>query len=207
MEIGLYIWNRTSKKYFILSLFLLFGCNHTEKIEHSKNHIIEKELTDGVLICRLGSGFFSNYFRKYASKEQKYSHIGMLSIENDTIYVYHSEASELTGIGFVKKDLLDNFLHKIQVFDFFECSFPDSVKTEILNRIKDYYNHKTAFDLKFDSFDDSEVYCTELIASSINDVLDSMEIKPSLNLNGKKLFALDDIYLNKNVKKLNFSNH
>ncbi len=152
-----------------------------------------------------GNRFFSGYFKKFASKEQKYSHIGIISVENDTAYVYHTEASELSGVGFVKKEKLNCFLQGIDVFDFFEFDYPDSIKTEILNEVKMYCEKKTPFDLDFDNSSDRELYCTELIAVSVNKTLGAETMKPSLLLNGRKLYALDDIYLNERVTKIQFS--
>ncbi len=159
-------------------------------------------LRTGMLVCRLGNGFFSDYFKKYASKEKKYSHIGIISIENDTIFVYHSEASELTGVGKVKREPLNSFLYKIEVFDFFELNYSNTTITKILGITKGYYSDNIPFDLDFNSSNDDELYCTELVANSINKGLDYLLIKPSLELNGNKIFSLDDIYLNKNVKKV-----
>lgn len=188
-------------------MFLFLGCNNSSTQEHFEYSLNEEELKNGFLICRLGTGYFSNYFKKYASKEKKYSHIGIVSKKDDTIYVYHSEASELTGVGCVKKEKLSSFLKGIKVYDFFEFKYPDSIKNKILEEVEGYYNKKTSFDLDFNSFNDREVYCSELIAISINNVLKTTVISPSLTLNGKKLFALDDIYLNENIKKITLVNN
>ncbi len=187
---------------------MFIGCDLQKENKEKKIEFNIKKIENGFLICRLGNGYFSNYFRKYASEEQKYSHIGIVSKENDSIYIYHSEASEFTGVGYVKKESLNLFLKEIQVFDFFKLSLSDSIKTNILNTVKDYYDRKTPFDLNFNSYNDNELYCTELIATSINNnVIDSIKIRPNLFLNGKKLYSLDDIYLNKIVKKITFANN
>ncbi len=205
MASGLFIWNLKNKFCILVVLALFFGCDNPKNKYEGKLNINLKKVENGFLICRLGNGYFSKYFREYASKEQKYSHIGIISKENDSIYVYHSEASELTGIGYVKKESLNSFLENIQVFDFFKFNFPDSTKANILNAVKSYHNKKTPFDLNFNSLNDDELYCTELIATSVNkNVIDSIKITPSLLLNGKILYSLDDIYLNKNVKKIDF---
>jgi hypothetical protein len=124
----------------VLALFL--GCDNSKKNNEDEIRFDFKQIENSFLICRLGNGYFSNYFRKYASKEQKYSHIGIISIENDSIYVYHSEASEFTGVGYVKKESLNLFIKDIQTFDFFKLELSDSIKTNILNSVKDYYKKK-----------------------------------------------------------------
>ena len=198
--------NQISKIYFIVLLLSVSGCRNYKKNNLYNEKFDFYEIENGFLVCRLGNGFFSNYFRKYASKEQKYSHIGIVSIENDSLFVCHSEVSELTGVGFVKRERLDSFLQNVENYDFFELGYPDSTKFLVLKSIKSYCNKKIPFDLGFDSFDDSKLYCTELIATSINKAVDSIEIVPTLNLNNKILNSLDDIYQNKNVKKVTFAN-
>ena len=195
MENGLLVLVVQSKSF-------LFGIIFFVVLQQLNMSPEPKQLKNGHLICRLGNGYFSDYFRIYASKEAKYSHMGIVSIENDTTYVYHSEASELTGIGLVKKEPISLFLKNSKVYDFFELKYPDSIKSKVLKFVKSYHKAKTPFDLDFNSFDDKELYCTELIATSINKAVGKLEIKPNLILKGKKVFALDDIYLNKNVNKI-----
>ena len=197
MGTGLCIWNL--KNNFLLLFCLFIACNSPQDSKVEKPILNIENLKNGTIICRLGNGYFSNYFRQFASKEKKFSHIGIISVENKNVYVYHSEASELTGVGFVKKEKIDVFLKDIKVYDFFELTYNDTIKNGIIHHVKNYHTNKTPFDLNFDSTNDNELYCTELIATSINKALNKKEIEPSLTLNGKKLYALDDIYLNKNV--------
>lgn len=202
----MFIWNLKNKINLILLLLCLFGCENSNEHNSLQKKINPKSLENGMLICRLGKGFFSNQFREYASKDKKYSHIGIISIENDSVFVYHAEASEFTGIGFVKREEVNYFLDGIKVYDFFKLEFPNSTKSKILHHTKEYYINKTPFDLDFDSFNEDKVYCTELIANSMNKALDSLFIIPTLILNGKKVYALDDIYHSEKVTKINIAN-
>lgn len=201
MEIGSFIWNLRNSLLFVF-VFLFFGCSLDRKSDNEEGQFLCENIENAFLVCRLGNGYFSKYFKKYASKEQKYSHIGIVSKEEGKLYVYHSEASELTGVGFVKKEPLQVFLKHVEVFDFYALDFSDSIKTKIIENAQAYYKKQTPFDLRFDSFDDKALYCSELIATSINTAKDTVVIEPNLVLNGKKLYALDDIYLHESVKRV-----
>lgn len=208
MGSGWSIWRIKNKELALACLLLLFSsCSKRQEIKEINTIHYNNELFDGVLVCRLGNGYFSDYFRRYASIEKKFSHLGVISKENNVLYVYHSEASELTGVGFVKKETLKSFLKDIKIYEFYEFNYPDSTKNDIMNNVKNYYLSSTPFDLDFDSYNDDALYCTELVAVAINDALDKEVIKPSLMLGGKRLFSLDDIYLNTNLKKLNITNN
>lgn len=206
MGIGLYIWNQKNKFQLILISFILFNCKQIQKKNKKRENINFQEIVTGDLVCRLGKGYFSGYFKDYASVEKKYSHIGIVSKENDSLFVYHSEASEFTGIGFVKRELLNSFLNKIDVFSFYKLNFDDTINLQIIEKVKEYYHLKVPFDINFNSSNDKKLYCTELIAISINKTLEDSIIKPTITLNDKKIFGLDDIYMNKNVKKITFTN-
>lgn len=202
MGSGLYIWKIKNRTLIILLLLLFLGCKEPQKQESLRAIPNQNKIENGYIVCRLGNGYFSKHFKKFASQEMIYSHIGIVSKENNDIYVYHSEASELSGVGHVKKETISSFLEDIEIYDFFQLKYPDSTKIKIINKVKTYYSKKTPFDLNFDSYNDNEVYCTELIAISINKALKKEVIKPTLSVYGKKLYALDDIYLNENIKKV-----
>lgn len=189
-----------ASKIILLTGLLLFYC--CKSPDNSELTIPVEHLKTGMLVTRMGNGFFSNQFRKIASKEQKFSHLGILSIENDTVFVYHAEANELTGIGSVKREEIHRFLNSIKVYEFYEFDYTDSVKNKIINEVHNYYENKTPFDLEFDSFKDDKLYCTELIATSVNNVLNRNEIQPTVFLKNKAIYGLDDIYLHKNVRQL-----
>lgn len=159
-------------------------------------------LKNGDIICRLGNGFFSNQFKERASKEKIYSHIGIIELSNDSIFVLHAEASELTGIGSARRDPLETFLDKISIWGIYRTTYPDSIASKIISSANKYVENKTPFDLDFDSYNDNEVYCTELVAISINQAVDSTLIVPTLKVGSKYLFALDDIYLNEKLDRI-----
>ena len=205
MENGLFMSRAKNKAFLILFIFQLFGCTQEVGNSFSQKASYQIKLENGTIVCRLGNGYFSNYFRLYASKEQRYSHIGIISVENDSLMVYHTEASELTGVGYVKRESLDSFLKGITVYGFYEFNYPQEVISNIVDNVKKYHTIKAPFDLSFDSYDDSELYCTELIARAINNSDNTTKIEPTLKLNGKNLFSLEDIYLNKKVEVIHLS--
>lgn len=207
METGWCTWIQKNRIFLVFLFPWIFSCANENKQEHLPNTLNVESLPNATIVCRLGTGFFSGFFRQYASMEKKYTHIWIIHIENGLPYVYHSEASELTGVGYVKKDPLELFLDGITVYGFFEMKYAEETKARIIEKVHRYYLDKTPFDLAFNSYDNTELYCTELIATSINEVLEKEAIQPSLLWNGKAIYALDDIYLNENFIKINLPLH
>lgn len=90
---------------------MLVSCHNNESSSSGEWDL--KKIRNGDIIYRHGNGFFSDYFRKSSNREQLYSHGGIITIDNNNVYVIHSEASELTGIGGVRKESLNAFLKDI----------------------------------------------------------------------------------------------
>ncbi|MHC5310086.1 YiiX/YebB-like N1pC/P60 family cysteine hydrolase [Myroides sp. LJL116] len=189
-------------KVFLLCCisFLFLCCNNKEIKPLSKQNELacssfeQANLNNGDIVFRLGTGYFSNFFRKYASQEKEFSHVGLVQRENDSLFVIHIEASEFTGVGYVKKETLTSFLSQSKSHRFYYNTLDSATKEKIVTQALTYYKAHVPFDLEFNSEDDSALYCSELIAHSINKGLDSIIIRPTLQLGDKLLYGLDDVY-------------
>lgn len=195
---------------FCLIFFLFIGAERPSNNYYKANDKPVQEfsfLKDSDVICRLGTGLFSDLFRKYASADKMYSHIGLVSIEAGNPYIYHTEASELTGIGGVKKEKLSEFLEGIDEFAFYRPDFTNLEKKKILQEAKKLLRKEIPFDVNLDSEDDSEMYCTEFVAKSINLGMKEELISPSIKIGGRSVFGLDDIYGDPKMKLIGHAKH
>lgn len=186
---------------FIFSIFII-KCNHAD-ISKKENSPVSPNLENSDIVFRLGKGYFSNYFRKYASKDKIFSHIGIVSVENNNTFVYHSEASELTGVGGIKKELLTEFIKDSEKIAFFRTNLTSVEKEKIIQQVKLYHSKNIAFDLSFDIDNNNEMYCTEFVAKSINNGLKKNIISPNLIIKDKYFYGLDDFYNNSLFTKIN----
>ena len=188
-------------KILLLSLlFLLMSCHNNESSSSGEWDL--KKIRNGDIIYRHGNGFFSDYFRKSSNREQLYSHGGIITIDNNKVYVIHSEASELTGVGGVRKESLNVFLKDISTWAVYRLDTIQTVRDSIVYVATRYLNEETPFDLDFDNSSDDKVYCTELIALSINKSTHHNLIKATGSIRNKPYFAIDDTYLIKEMKPI-----
>ena len=186
---------------FFLMLLPLVGtmCSEEKKLSPSAstdglNLSVPSGISDGDLICRLGNGFFSGYFQRLNGKDCRFSHIGILSCEGDSVFVYHSEASELTGVGQVMKTPFEEFAKDALEWEIFP--FGDSVVgAEVVKRAEFYRRKSTPFDLDFDLSNDSALYCTELVAKCVNLSFGKDTILPTGGINGLRYYSVDDVLL------------
>ncbi|MDU1890236.1 MAG: YiiX/YebB-like N1pC/P60 family cysteine hydrolase [Dysgonomonas sp.] len=181
------------KLIFILGLLFLLGCSKAHKTENKVQ--LPDDVRSGDIICRLGNGFFSSKFKSYSIEEKLYSHVGIAWLSNDSVFVIHAEASELTGVGHVKREYISDFLNEIKIWGVYRLEESDSISTRIAENANCYYLRNTPFDLEFDAMNDDEVYCTELVANAVNKSLGDSLIKPNLVLGDKSLYTIDGVYL------------
>ena len=177
---------------------LLVSCHPKETLD--SNEVDIPKFQNGDIIYRHGNGFFSDYFRKSSNREQLYSHGGIIAIDSSQVYVIHSEASELTGVGGVRKESLDVFLKDISTWAVYRLDTTQIVRDSIVLTASEYLSRETPFDLDFDNTSDDRVYCTELIALSINKATHRNLIKATGRIRNKPYYAIDDTYLFKQMK-------
>lgn len=148
----------------------------------------------GDVVVRKGNGYFSNFFKELGSHEKKYSHIGLIETVEDSVYVIHIEANEFTGQGVVLREPIASFLNEINEYAFYSNSLDSIQRQAVIEQAKVYYDNKISFDLEFDATNDDKLYCSELVATSINKGINKQLIKPTLIYKGISFYGLDDIY-------------
>jgi hypothetical protein len=192
------------QKIVLLAIVILLPFADANQLNHFKQLRTAQKITatyaSGDILCRYGDGVFSRYFSAAASKASVYSHVGIVACKGDSVYVYHVEASELTGVGVVKKEPLADFLSAITTYGLYRSSFSPDITAKMVTQAVVYYQRKIPFDLAFDASNDRKLYCTELVADCINHATSDSTIKPGLQIRHRLFYSIDDIYLNKHMK-------
>lgn len=198
MESGWFIpMPRSSKTVFnYLIIILLAAISCTGKDPMREQQVLPVELNDSAyLIVRLGDGYFSNIFRKVSSEEKRYSHSGIIYRGDESYKVYHIEANEFTGKGIVKDEPLESFISHSREWALFAINAPNPIKLEIVRQARIFYESEIPFDLDFDLSSNDKLYCSELVAKSINNAFGEELITPGLHIAGHPFYGLDDIYM------------
>lgn len=179
----------------ILLSVWLFACDsHSKKFTEPEKDYSGFE--NGDIVCRLGNGIFSDYFRRASLKEELYSHVGIVCVDSTGgVSVIHCEVSEFTGMGGVKKEPLSVFINNVSDWGLYRLDTTSVVKSRVVGYASEYYENNTPFDFGFNSISDDKVYCTQMVALAINKAMSREVISPNGILNQKKYYAVDDIYL------------
>ncbi|MBT8196740.1 MAG: hypothetical protein HKO56_02365 [Bacteroidia bacterium] len=161
-------------------------------------------LKTGDIVLRNGTGVYSRVNRFIFSKENQFSHCGIISIENDTVFVYHALGGRESVTNQLRKDELAHYCNKRATTDvaFYRYNLNGSERNELSNVIKQLYVNRTYFDGLFNLESCDDLYHTELVYHVLTTVTDDIDIIPQSNFFGKKYISLDKLYKNENAKLL-----
>ena len=156
------------------------------------------QLKTGDLIFRHGRGFISNSLMSLGQREKKYSHSGIVSIENGKVFVYHAIGGEENISNKLRKDPLSVFCQPADVhaFGIYRTDLNDSQVIAVMSLVKTYFNSGLEFDTKFDLATDDNMYCTEFVYKVFDRVLGNQNYISLSTLTGKQYIACDDLYYN-----------
>lgn len=185
-----------------LTLFSFSGfVNRTEKTTLPPELV---NVQTGDIVFRLGHGFISESLRKFSLKDPRYSHAGIISIENGKAVVYHLLGGE-SSVSVIRKESLEKFCSRSEAASFavYRASLSQAQKKSIDSLNQFYFRTRLRYDSQFDFTTDSAMYCTEYVYKVITEAIGKNNILISSSmLSGRTYIACDDIYLNATIQKV-----
>lgn len=161
---------------------------------------IKPIIQQGDLIVRTGNDFTSESLRQMSFTDKTYSHCGIASIENDTVFIYHALGGEWNPDEKLRRDPLELFCNPMENRGFgifsFNLDAPQINKLDSI--IKTWYKKGLMFDMKFDMSSNDRMYCAEFVSKAIS-LCSNNRIKFSTSqINNFEFIAVDNLFLNKN---------
>jgi hypothetical protein len=130
-------------------------------------------LKDGDIICRLGDRLWSYYFKDISPLDKRFSHLGIIRINNGKITVIHAEGRAIQGKDFVNEVDLDEFLEIAKTVGVYRLNGYDG--ETISSAAMGYIGYP--FDWKFDLKDEDKIYCTELLYVVLKKIAPEIELR------------------------------
>jgi hypothetical protein len=161
-------------------------------------------LKSGDLIFRHGRGFTSNALMAFGQREKKYSHAGIISIEDGKAYVFHAIGGEENISNKLRKDPLQIFCNPadIHAFGIYRTDLNSAQINSVLSTASEYYKQGLEFDTKFDLQSDNKMYCTEFVYKVFCRSLGDQNYISLSAFSGKQYIACDDLYCNRHCKPI-----
>lgn len=106
------------------------------------NLFAKQGIQSGDLIFRRGEGFISDIATNMSPHDKKYSHVGMILVQNNKTFVIHSQNDKDKNFDGVVKEEYNNFIAKALYFSIFRLNLPkkkitrDNPKSQKSNRQK-----------------------------------------------------------------------
>jgi len=165
-------------------IFLLFACggtgsynkivvskedslNETKKIERAFKKIDSAKalIATGDLIVRTGNDFTSESLRSLNQRDKTYSHCGIASIENDTLFVYHALGGEWNPDQKIRRDLFEVFAepYSNRGIGIYRYPFTAPETATLMVTVKKLRRMGVMFDMKFDLESNDRMYCAEFV--------------------------------------------
>jgi hypothetical protein len=160
--------------------------------------LYKKLIRSGDLILRTGIDFTSETMRLLSSKDKTYSHCGIASIENDSLFVYHAIGGEFNPDQKLRRDPFELFCNPYENrgFGIFRYKLTAVQKEKLINVVHAFYKKGIKFDMQFDLATDDRMYCSEFVYKSIEQAIDHQIILPVTVLSHVKFIATDNLFIN-----------
>jgi hypothetical protein len=146
----------------------------------------------GDLILRTGRDYTSEVMRRLSRHDKTYSHCGIASIENDSLFVYHAIGGEWNPDQKLRRDLFALFCNPYENrgFGIYRYSFNEEQKKEVLQNARKFYKAGIMFDMQFNLDTDDRMYCSEFVYKAINPAL---KLKTT-TINHITFVAIDNLF-------------
>ncbi|MBK7851883.1 MAG: hypothetical protein IPJ66_12370 [Bacteroidetes bacterium] len=168
-------------------------------------------LKTGDLIFRHGRGFISNAFQQLSRKDKRFSHAGIIVVENGNVFVYHCIGGEENKTNKMKKESLANFCRPDQNHSFaiYRTDLQKEQVVQLENDLLRHYREGLEFDTDFDLKSDGKMYCTELVYKLLTSASRDNNFLPLTRFSGRTYVSCDNIYLSPHCREIyvyNYSN-
>ncbi len=163
---------------------------------------IKTLIKNGDVIFRSGMDEVSQAARSMNRRDTSFSHCGLVFIEHDSAFVYHSLGGSYNPSQKLKRELLDSFCSPSEnnAFGLYRYNLKKEEAEKLKVVVDGYYKAGLKFDMFFNYESDDVMYCSEFVFKSLNKSVNGAYSK-YLRLDTLP-FAVttDDIFLNENCR-------
>lgn len=170
------------------------------------NHIRESanSVKSGDLIVRTGKDYTSELMRQLSQKDKTYSHCGIASWENDSLFVYHALGGEFNPDQKLRRDAFPLFCNPYENrgFGIYRYQINERQQRNIVALARQFYKQGIMFDMKFDLITDDRMYCSEFVYKTVKKATHNSVAIATTTLNHIPFVAVDNLYVNPFCNKI-----
>ena len=166
--------------------------------------LVKPLIKTGDVITRTGNDFTSESLRNLCRRSTTYSHCGIASIENDSLFIYHALGGEWNPDEKLKRESLEAFANPFtnKGIGLFRFNMPEDEVIQLVKVIHRLFNQHLKFDMKFDLTTDDRMYCAEFIYKSFKEASRDKLIFAKSQIGDFEFIGVDDIFLHPGCNKI-----
>lgn len=208
---------------FVPIVVLLLSCNRREPLrplvitaQDSAENLLrikrafvkiqqaKKDIRSGDLVTRTGNDFTSESLRKLNRRNKTYSHCGIASIENDSLFVYHALGGEWNPDAKLRRDRWEVFAEPFsnKGVGHFRYAIDDNTIAMLMRLVQRHHREGLPFDMQFDLATDDRMYCAEFISKTFSLASDNRLQFGRSHINNFEFIGVDDLFLQENCRKI-----
>jgi len=174
--------------------------NYQDSVFPALNALVQ----DGDMITRLGSDMTSEMLRTMNLTDRSFSHCGIASVENDTVFVYHAIGGEFNPDQKIKREPLYSFGHPSdnKAVGIFRPAANAPQKEHVVQRARNAYLREVMFDMKFDYAEEERQYCAEFVAKSFARGIGDSQWLTFSTKGHLRYVAVDNLFRNRLMKEI-----
>ena len=155
----------------------------------------------GDMITRLGIDITSEMIRQLNQHDQSFSHCGIASIEQDTVFIYHAIGGEFNPNQKLKREPLYSFCHPSEnkAIGLFEIAMAPETSKKLITIVQETYKKGTPFDMNFDYSTDDKLYCAEFVSKSFSRAMKDSSWFSFSRKDNFQYVAIDNLFSNKRM--------
>ncbi len=158
----------------------------------------------GDVVTRTGNDFTSESLRKLCRRNTTYSHCGIASIENDSLFIYHALGGEWNPDEKLKRETFEKFAdpYTNNGIGLFRFEMPTSDAAQLVKVVQRFFELPLKFDMKFDLATDDRMYCAEFIYKSLREASKQQIVLAKSHIGDFEFIGVDDIFLHPACNKI-----
>ncbi len=165
---------------------------------------IKKYVQNGDLITRTGNDFTSESLRSLNQKNKTYSHCGIVSIENDSIYIYHSVGGEFNPDQKLLRETFEIFSepYNNRGIGIYRFKIDENDVQQVIATAQQFFKRGLMFDLDFDLKTNERMYCAEFVSKTYQKASNSKLLFSTSHIANFEFIGVDDIFLHPSCRKI-----
>jgi hypothetical protein len=165
------------------------------------NHLVDSTVSllhSGDVVLRMGTGADSYMLMHMSKKDKRYSHCGIVMVENGYPFVYHSIGGETNPDERMRRDSAHFFFSPVHntAIGIVRYGLGEAKAEALEQTVRRYYGRQPRFDMQFDLETDDKLYCSEFIYKAMGEVMhDTGYIHTTVGTIRGRYVGIDDLYL------------